>query len=120
MAASVVPSLEAGKFTDQAVSELRESALRSRFWQTRFGDWLLKKFWKSWLGLWFTKHFGKATPEELHGYAYWGPVALAIAVTEILGALSKTFRDFIPWPRSQGRSVIWRISIASGPLLLLR
>jgi len=43
MAASVVPSLEAGKVTDQAVSELRESALRSRFWQTRFGDWLLKE-----------------------------------------------------------------------------
>ena len=29
-------------------------------------------------------------------------VALAIAVTEILGALSKTFRDFIPWPTISG------------------
>jgi hypothetical protein len=102
MAEQVVPSLEAGRVTDQAVDELRERALRSWFWRTRFGDWLLRKFWKSWLGLWFTKHFGDATPEELHGYAYWGPVALAIAVTENLGALSKTFRDFIPWPTISG------------------
>ncbi len=102
MAEKVVPSLEAGKITDQAIGELRQTMLRSRFWRTRVGDWLLRKFWKSSLGLWFTKKFGNATPEELHGYAYWGPVGLAIAVTEILGALSATFRDFIPWPTISG------------------
>jgi hypothetical protein len=93
MAAAVVPSLEAGEITDQAVSELRQSALRSRFWYTRFGDWLLKKFWMSRLGLWFTRKFGDASAEELHGYAFWGPVTLAIAVTEILGVTSKSFRN---------------------------
>lgn len=98
MPAQVVPSLEAGKVTNQAIGELRQGMLRSRFWHTRLGDWLLKKFWKSRLGLWFTKRFGDATPEELHGYAFWGPVTLAIAVTEILGVTSKSFRDAIPWP----------------------
>jgi hypothetical protein len=98
MTAPVVPSLEGGRVTDQAIGELRQTALRSRFWDTRFGDGLLKWFWKSRLGLWFTKRFGDATPEELHGYAFWVPVALAITVTEILGATSKTFRDAIPWP----------------------
>jgi hypothetical protein len=39
-----------------------------------------------------------APPQELHGYAYWRPVALVIAIVEVLGALSKTFRKFIPWP----------------------
>jgi len=33
---------------------------------------------------------------------YWGMVALAITVTEILGALSKAFRDWIPWPTISG------------------
>jgi len=98
MTARVVPSLESGRVTDQAIGELRQSMLRSRFWHTGLGDWLLKKFWKSRIGLWFTKRFGDATPEELHGYAFWGPVALAILVTEILGGTSKSFRNAIPWP----------------------
>jgi hypothetical protein len=102
MAEQVVPTLDEGKMTDAAVIRFRESALRSWFWRSRLGEWLLKRFWRSRLGRWIQAKFHDASPEELHGYAYWGPVAVAIAATEILGALSESFRNWIPWPTISG------------------
>lgn len=94
----VVPTSENGAVTAEAVEDFRSSTLTNPVWNTGVGQTLLQRFWQSWLGRWITRKFGDATPQELHGYAYWGPVALAIAVIEILGALSKTFRNAIPWP----------------------
>jgi hypothetical protein len=67
------------------VVAFRDSELGSRFWRTGAGDRLLKWFWKSRVGLWWTRKFAGATAEELHGYAFWGPVAFGILVTELLG-----------------------------------
>ena len=36
--------------------------------------------------------------KEKLGYIVWGPIGLAIGVTEILAALSKTLKNWIPWP----------------------
>jgi len=81
---------------DAAVVAFRESELHSRFWETSAGDRLLHWFWKSWLGRWFVRRFAGATSEELHGYAFWGPVALAILVTELIG--TGWFGSFDSWP----------------------
>jgi uncharacterized membrane protein len=120
MADPVVPVLQQGQITDEAVEKFRSSVLTSRIWRTTLGKRFLGWFWKSWLGRRLSKRFADAEPPELHGYAYWGPVALAIAVVEILGALSKTFRDTIPWPtisRTVGHIIdvnsIWGIAVVA-------
>jgi len=100
--AGVVPDLQEGVVTRASVEEFRTSTLTNPVWRTGLGTFFLHWFWRSWFGHWVTRKFGDATPQELHGYAYWGPVALAITVIEILGALSKTFRDAIPWPTISG------------------
>lgn len=87
--------------TDEAVDAF-QGELTSRVWKTERGSRFLRWFWKTRLGCWLSKKFEGAEAPELHGYAYWGPVALAIAVTEILGALSPQFRDAIPWPTISG------------------
>ncbi|MGD0272793.1 MAG: hypothetical protein ABSB96_03585 [Gaiellaceae bacterium] len=102
MAEMVVPKAVSGAVTDEAIEEFRERTLAARFWSTRPGGRLLRWFWKSWIGRWVAKEFRGAEAAELHGYAFWGPVALAIVVTEILGALSKSFRNWIPWPTISG------------------
>lgn len=102
MADAVVPRLEEGAVSDTAIEQFRSSVLTSRIWRTRPGKRFLHWFWKSWLGRGLSRRFGDAQPPELHGYAYWGPVALAITVVEIMGALSKTFRNWIPWPTISG------------------
>jgi hypothetical protein len=87
-AVAVVPAIRAEQSSaerDAAITAFRDSELRSRVWRTGAGERLLKWFWKSWLGLWVTRKFAGATAEELHGYAFWGPVALAVLVTELLG-----------------------------------
>lgn len=81
---------------DAAVAAFRESELRSQFWGTGLGTRLLGWFWKSRLGFWFKRRFRDATPEELHGYAFWGPVALAVLGTELLG--TGWFGSFDSWP----------------------
>lgn len=68
-----------------AVDAFRDNELRSRLWKTPVGHGLLHWFWRSRLGRWFMRRFAGATAEELHGYEFWGPVALAILVTELLG-----------------------------------
>lgn len=92
----VVPQNWTPERADAAIEEFRETALRSRLWQTTFGDRLLRWFWKSWLGAWVRQKFADATPEEVHGYAFWGPIALAILITELLGA--HAFGPFERWP----------------------
>jgi hypothetical protein len=85
---AVVPAIRAAQTPaekDAAVEAFRTKELRSRVWHTRGGDRLLKWFWKTWLGMWLVRKFPRATAEELHGYAFWGPVALAVLVTELLG-----------------------------------
>ncbi|MDQ5820119.1 MAG: hypothetical protein M3540_01615 [Actinomycetota bacterium] len=68
--------------------------MRSRFWRTRLGKWLRGRIADGWIG----RKFHGATAEELHGYAFWGPVALAIALTEILGTSWFDRWYKIPWP----------------------
>jgi hypothetical protein len=104
---AVVPATTAGEITDTTVEEFRQSVLSNPFWKTGLGGAFLGWFWANWLGHWLTRKFGPTatppgTPQELHGYAYWGPVALFITIVEILGALSKSFRNFIPWPTISG------------------
>jgi hypothetical protein len=38
------------------------------------------------------------TRQQRRGFAFWGPVGLAIGAVELAGALSGAFRNFIPWP----------------------
>lgn len=102
MAGMVVPHVVEGAITDASVEEFRVATLDAKIWKTSFGGRLLLSFWKSRAGRWVAREFAGAAPAELHGYAYWGPVALAITVVEILGALSKTFRNWIPWPTISG------------------
>ena len=97
--AQVVPELstdQTAQEAEAAIVDFRESALRSRFWGTSAGDRLLKWFWRTRLGLWLSRKFADATPEELHGYAFWGMVAFSILVTELLG--TGWFGSFEHWP----------------------
>jgi hypothetical protein len=36
--------------------------------------------------------------EERRGYLFWGPVILLVLGVELLGALSQSFKNWIPWP----------------------
>jgi hypothetical protein len=106
-AGTVVPASGTGNVTDTALEQFRETTLTNPVWNTGLGKGFLGWFWGTWFGKWLTRKFGPdaipaGTPQELHGYAYWGPVALVITVVEILGALSKSFRNFIPWPTISG------------------
>jgi hypothetical protein len=92
----VVPQVENGRVSDEAVAEFKQE-LTSRVWRTDRGSNFLHWFWKSRFGLWLSKRFADAEAPELHGYAFWGPVALAIATIEVLGATSRWFRNLIPW-----------------------
>ena len=82
---------------DETVAEFKNE-LTSRVWRTGKGSRFLHWFWKSGFGHWLADKFADAKPPELHGYAFWGPVALAIAAFEVLGATSGWFRNLIPWP----------------------
>jgi hypothetical protein len=41
---------------------------------------------------------GPVEPRERRGYWFWGPTVLIILAVELLGALSSTFKNKIPWP----------------------
>ena len=41
---------------------------------------------------------GPVDPRERRGYWFWGPTILIILAVELLGALSSTFKNKIPWP----------------------
>ena len=93
----VVPELEGEHVSDEALAEFKQE-LTSRVWRTDRGSSFLDWFWRSRFGRWLSMKFADAEPPELHGYAFWGPVAIAIATIELLGATSRWFRDLIPWP----------------------
>lgn len=95
----VVPAHPADEsLTLSQVAEYRDQAgFHSGFWRTARGSRLLRWFLNSGFGKWLRRQFKGATAEELHGYAFWGPVALAIVVTEVLGAI-RALRNVIPWP----------------------
>jgi hypothetical protein len=82
---------------EEIASYRAQSGLRSRFWRTALGTRLLRWFWNTKAGRLIRRRFAGATAEELHGYAFWAPVALAITVTEILGAIGP-LNHVIPWP----------------------
>lgn len=97
--AQVVPELrpeQSVQEAEAAIVEFRDTALGSWFWRTSVGEALLKWFWRTWLGRWLARKFADAGPEELHGYAFWGPVALIILVTELIG--TGWFGSFAGWP----------------------
>ncbi len=45
---------------------------------------------------------GPVEPRERRGYWFWGPTILIILAVELLGALSSTFENKIPWPTISG------------------
>lgn len=97
--AQVVPEVSAGQTQQEAeaaIVEFRDSALRSRFWRTSRGERLLKWFWTTRFGRWLSRKFDDAEPDELHGYAFWGPVALLVLITELIG--TGWFGSFAGWP----------------------
>ena len=97
--AQVVPDVRADQTTEAAeaaIVQFRDRALRSRFWRTAAGERLLKWFWKTRVGRWLARKFDDAEPEELRGYQFWGPVALLVLVTELIG--TGWFGSFAKWP----------------------
>ena len=60
----------------------------SRWWP---GTWLRLLVWRWRLG-------GKVEPEERRGYWFWLPIVVTILVIELLGVLSSSFNNAIPWP----------------------
>lgn len=98
MARNVVPqSTSPEQIDDQAIVEFRDQQLSALwFWRTGPGEGLLKWFWKSRFGRWFWKKFKDATPEDVRGYQFWGPIALVILTAELLGLGKITSFDY--WP----------------------
>jgi hypothetical protein len=60
----------------------------SRWWP---GTWIRLLVWKWKLG-------GTVEPAERRGYWFWIPIVVTILVIELLGALSSSFNNAIPWP----------------------
>jgi hypothetical protein len=60
----------------------------SRWWP---GTWVRLLLWRWRLG-------GKVEPAERRGYWFWIPIVVTILVIELLGALSSSFNNAIPWP----------------------
>jgi hypothetical protein len=64
------------------------------------GPWSPVAWWRAIVGNW--KAEGPVEPRERRGYWFWGPTILIILTVELLGALSSTFKDKIPWPTISG------------------
>jgi hypothetical protein len=61
------------------------------------GSWLLP--WDWWANLRAKWAAGKPLTEaQRRGFAFWLPVGLVFGAVELGGALSGSFRNFIPWP----------------------
>lgn len=58
--------------------------------------WSPAAWWRAIARNW--KAEGPVEPRERRGYWFWGPTILIILAVELLGALSSTFKDKIPWP----------------------
>jgi len=64
------------------------------------GPWSPVAWWRAIVRNW--KAEGPVEPRERRGYWFWGPTILIILTVELLGALSSTFKDKIPWPTISG------------------
>jgi hypothetical protein len=60
------------------------------------GAWSPVAWWRAIVKNW--KAEGPVEPRERRGYLFWGPTILIILGVELLGALSSTFKNKIPWP----------------------
>ena len=70
-----------------------ESESRERPWWS----WLLP--WNWWANLKAKWTAGEPlTKPQQRGFAFWVPVGLVFGAVELAGALSRPFRNFIPWP----------------------
>lgn len=65
------------------------------------GPWWWPPTWLRLL-VWHWQLGGPVTSEERRGYLFWGPTILLVLGVELLGALSKTFENWIPWPTISG------------------
>jgi hypothetical protein len=48
--------------------------------------------------VWRWKLYGPLKGAERRGYWFWGPTVLFVLLVELLGALSASFKNAIPWP----------------------
>jgi hypothetical protein len=58
--------------------------------------WSPVAWWRAIVRNWQAE--GPVDPRERRGYWFWGPTILIILAVELLGALSSTFKNKIPWP----------------------
>jgi hypothetical protein len=58
--------------------------------------WSPVAWWRAIVRNWQAE--GPVEPPERRGYWFWGPTILIILAVELLGALSSTFKNKIPWP----------------------
>jgi hypothetical protein len=63
-------------------------------------SWSPVAWWRAIVRNWNAE--GPVEPRERRGYWFWGPTILIILAVELLGALSSTFKDKIPWPTISG------------------
>jgi hypothetical protein len=54
----------------------------------------------TWIRLlsWHWRLGGPVTEKERRGYQFWGPTVLLVLGVELLGSLSESFKNWIPWP----------------------
>ena len=62
--------------------------------------WSPVAWWRAIVRNW--KAEGPVKSRERRGYWFWGPTILIILTVELLGALSSTFKNKIPWPTISG------------------
>ena len=58
--------------------------------------WSPVAWWRAIVRNWQSE--GPVERRERRGYWFWGPTILIILAVELLGALSSTFKNKIPWP----------------------
>jgi len=61
------------------------------------GPWWSPATWIRLL-VWHWRQAGPVTKEERRGYLFWVPTIVLVLGFEVLAALSRTLRDWIPWP----------------------
>jgi hypothetical protein len=65
------------------------------------GPWWWPPTWIRQL-VWHWRLGGPVTPDERGGYLFWGPTILLVLGVELLGALSESIENWIPWPTISG------------------
>lgn len=72
-------------------------AERRRALKRPSGHWWWPPNWVPLLR-WHWRLAGDVTSDERRGYLFWGPTVLLVLGVELLGALSESFKNWIPWP----------------------